>query len=125
MTLGECLSPTLSDVWKEFYVAEDIMPDFLLALSRGIANNDDTIRDALARHAPEWPLNKIHPIDRCVLFIGIYELLFERDTPSAVVINECVELAKTFGTENSGKFVNGVLNTLKEREERVSSTDGK
>ena len=62
--------------------------------------------------APEWPINQQPRIDRAVLRIGLYELLYCADTvPPKVVINEAVELAKAFGSDNSGKFVNGVLGT--------------
>jgi len=62
--------------------------------------------------APEWPISQLPRIDRAVLRIGLYELLYCADTvPPKVVINEAVELAKAFGSDNSGKFVNGVLGT--------------
>ena len=64
--------------------------------------------------APEWPLEQISAVDRSVLRIGIYELLFanREEVPPKVAINEAIELAKTFGGESSGKFVNGVLGTI-------------
>ncbi|OGZ56707.1 MAG: transcription antitermination factor NusB [Candidatus Ryanbacteria bacterium RIFCSPLOWO2_12_FULL_47_9c] len=71
--------------------------------------------DAIIKHAaPEWPLTQIATIDRNVLRIGLSELLFGnyKDVPPKVAINEAIELAKTFGGENSGKFINGVLGTV-------------
>jgi N utilization substance protein B len=71
--------------------------------------------------APEWPINQITIVDRNVLRIGLYELLFgnKKEVPSKVAINESIELAKSFGGESSGKFINGVLGTVyKEIEER-------
>lgn len=69
--------------------------------------------DALIKkYAPEWPLNQITIIDRNVLRIGIYELKFAQDIPPKVAINEAIELAKTYGGESSGKFVNGVLGSV-------------
>jgi N utilization substance protein B len=62
--------------------------------------------------APEWPISQIAAIDRNVLRIAIYELLFEPDIPPKVAINEAVELAKMFGGESSPRFVNGVLGSL-------------
>ncbi|PID32955.1 transcription antitermination factor NusB, partial [Candidatus Saccharibacteria bacterium] len=62
--------------------------------------------------APDWPIEQINRIDRAVLRLGLYELLYSSDTvPPKVVINEAVELSKAFGSDNSGKFVNGVLGT--------------
>ena len=70
---------------------------------------DDTIRPV----APDWPIEQIARIDRAILRIGVYELLHKADVvPPKVVINEAVELAKAFGSDNSSKFVNGVLGTV-------------
>ena len=66
--------------------------------------------------APEWPIDQIAAIDRNVLRIAIYELLFEPDIPPKVAINEAVELAKMFGSESSPRFVNGVLGSLVARD---------
>jgi N utilization substance protein B len=69
----------------------------------------------LAELAPEWPVDQIAVIDRNILRIAIYELLFDMDTPPKVAINEAVELAKTFGSDSSPRFVNGVLGSLATR----------
>jgi N utilization substance protein B len=72
--------------------------------------------------APEWPIDQIARMDRIVLRIGLYELLYEKDAPPKVVINEAVELAKSFGGDNSSKFINGVLGTaLKQHEGQEES----
>jgi N utilization substance protein B len=77
----------------------------------------------VAELAPEWPVDQIAVIDRNVLRIAIYELLFDSDTPPKVAINEAVELAKMFGSDSSPRFVNGVLGSLATRErERVLAT---
>jgi len=62
--------------------------------------------------APEWPVEQIAKIDKIILRIGVYELMVKREVPPKVAINEAVELAKTFGGENSSKFINGVLGTI-------------
>jgi N utilization substance protein B len=73
--------------------------------------------DALIRrYAPEWPLDQIAILDRNILRIAIYELIIDDSVPVKVAINEAVELAKTFGTESTPRFVNGVLGTLAARE---------
>lgn len=72
------------------------------------------IDQAIASAAPEWPLNKINKLDLAVLRQACYELLYT-DTPSKVVIDEAVEIAKNYGSDNSGSFVNGVLGTILER----------
>lgn len=72
------------------------------------------IDEAISASAPEWPLNKINKIDLAVLRQATYELL-TKDLPHKVVIDEAVEIAKTYGSDNSGSFVNGVLSTILER----------
>lgn len=85
---------------------------FARGLVSGVAANRPTIDQEIVAHAPEWPLEQITTVDRNVLRIGIYELKYDADIPAKVAINEAIELAKTFGGESSGKFVNGVLGTI-------------
>lgn len=86
--------------------------DFVKRLVSGVLAHVTEIDAALRPLAPEWPLEQIARIDRSVLRLGLYELVFaEEKVPPKVVINEAVELAKAFGSDNSGKFVNGVLGT--------------
>lgn len=86
--------------------------EFVTALVKGINDKTAELDETLQPLAPEWPLDQIARMDRIVLRIGAYELLYEKDTPDKVVINEAVELAKAFGGDNSSKFVNGVLGSL-------------
>ena len=85
---------------------------FSLKLVNGVIKNKNEIDKYNGKYAPEWPLAQITIVDRNVLRIGIYELIFDKDIPSRVAINEAIELAKTFGGESSGKFVNGVLGAV-------------
>ena len=66
----------------------------------------------IQRIAPDWPVEQMAPVDRNILRLAAYELLFETETPPKVAINEAVELAKLFGGDNSGRFINGALGTL-------------
>ena len=86
--------------------------EFIFDLANGVQNNLAAIDDIIVKHAPEWPMDQIPPVDRNVLRVGVYELMFLKQVPPKVAINEAVELGKTFGGESSGKFVNGVLGTL-------------
>ena len=90
--------------------------EFVYALTHGVAENMKHLDEALQPIAPEWPISSIAAIDRNVLRIGYYELESSSNTvPPKVAINEAVELAKAFGSDNSSKFINGVLGTaLKE-----------
>lgn len=87
---------------------------FAHELLMGIDKHLKEIQKLIVQFAPEWPIDKIAPMDRAVLEIGIYELLHTKDVPPIVAIDEAIELAKTFGSENSQKFINGVLNAVLE-----------
>ncbi len=86
--------------------------EFARDLTTGVAEHMDDIDKIIVETAPEWPIAQITVIDRNVLRVGIYELMFLKDVPPKVAINEAVEMGKIFGGESSGKFVNGVLGTL-------------
>jgi N utilization substance protein B len=99
---------------------------FVYDLLGGVEANITDIDKTIVETAPEWPLEQITVVDRNILRLGIYELLFAKEVPPKVAINEAVELGKTFGGESSGKFVNGVLGTLYKKlfpEESVASTE--
>lgn len=85
---------------------------FTDALLVGVQHHLKEIEAIIVRHAPEWPLDKIAIIDRIVLCIGIYEIMYSKDIPDVVAINEAIELAKKFGSETGPKFVNGVLHSI-------------
>ena len=85
---------------------------FAMELLKGIIEKKEDILLMLQEEAPEWPIDKIAPIDRAILEIGIYETVFAKDIPPIVAINEAVEIAKSYGDTNSPKFINGVLSTI-------------
>lgn len=86
--------------------------DFVSSLTLGVLENQADLDAKIQPIAPEWPIEQIARVDRNILRIGLYELLFKADTiPPKVAINEAVELAKAFGSDNSSKFINGVLGT--------------
>jgi transcription antitermination protein NusB len=86
--------------------------DFIVQLVQGVAKHEKDLDAELQPVAPEWPIEQIARMDRVILRMGLYELKHAKDVPPKVVINEAVELAKAFGSENSSKFVNGVLGTV-------------
>ncbi|RLC40221.1 MAG: transcription antitermination factor NusB [Candidatus Nealsonbacteria bacterium] len=95
--------------------------DFALSLAKGVVEHLDKIDKIIQTSAPERPVDQLNIIDRNVLRIGLQELLYgnKKEVPPKVAINEAIELAKGFGSENSGKFVNGVLGTVyKEMEKK-------
>jgi len=86
--------------------------DFAKNLLKGILDNRDEIIKLIEKHAPEWPFDKISPVDRVILELGIYELVLDDTIPDLVAINEAIEIAKEFGQDNSSKFINGVLSAI-------------
>ena len=93
--------------------------NFIKDLAQGIIDNLEEIDKIIEKYAPQWPIDQITTIDRNVLRLGVYELVFYESTPSRVAINEAIEVAKSFGGESSGKFINGVLGAIyKDRMEK-------
>jgi N utilization substance protein B len=96
----------------ERYEQEIEDTDFVNSLVQGVLEHQDDIDNHIRPLAPEWPLEQIARIDRNILRLGLYELLYRGEqVPPKVAINEAVELAKAFGSDNSSKFINGVLGT--------------
>lgn len=88
--------------------------DFIWRLIEGVQKHMPELDKIIEKAAPEWPISQIPIVDRNVLRIGLYELLYadKQEVPPKVAINEAIELAKTFSGQTSGKFVNGVLGTI-------------
>lgn len=85
---------------------------FAYELLNGVIAHLKEIREFIEKNAPQWPIDKIAPIDRAILEIAIFEMLHSKDVPAVVAMDEAIELAKSFSGENSQKFVNGVLNAI-------------
>jgi len=88
--------------------------DFVTELLNGVSKNIEKIDQIITAAAPQWPIEQIGVVDRNVLRLGLYELLFgnKEAVPPKVAINEAIELGKAFGEESSGRFINGVLGTV-------------
>lgn len=88
---------------------------FLQTLVFGVIENREEIDKKIKEYAPEWPIEKLALVERIIIEIGLFEILYTEDTPHAVIINEAVEIAKNYGDENSSKFINGVLSTASKK----------
>jgi len=86
--------------------------DFTRSLVNGILQKKKDIDDVIRKFAPAFPVNQIAPIDRNILRLAIFEILFDNRVPVKAVINEAVELGKSFGSDSSQKFINGVLGSV-------------
>lgn len=105
----------LDNFWK-VYTDENIkeeVKDFASQLIKGVAQNLPAIDARISHYAANWQLERMAVVDRNILRLGAYELLFRDDIPLKVSINEAIELAKKYSTPEAGKFVNGILDKIK------------
>ena len=97
-------------------LGEERLPEenanFTRELVRGVTQNKEKIDENIKNFAPAWPIGQIPIVDRNILRLAIFEILLDNRVPLKVAINEAVELAKTYGSDNSSKFVNGVLGSV-------------
>ncbi|HPC83621.1 MAG TPA: transcription antitermination factor NusB [Thermoanaerobaculaceae bacterium] len=100
---------TIVASFEELQQAPQATREFAAALARGAIERQEEIDARLAEQADNWRLDRMAAVDRNILRLAMFELLYSPDTPPAVVIDEAVEIAKRFGSERSSQFVNGVL----------------
>ncbi len=108
----------LEEVIELFWTTKEINPEdelkgFANNLIRGVCENTDGIDGIINRYSQHWRLSRMSKIDRNILRMAIYELVYLMNIPPPVTINEAVELAKKYGTEESGAFVNGILDRIR------------
>ena len=99
----------LADVLSAHMADADPLPEFAVALVRGVYRHREQIDGLIEKHSREWKLSRMPIVDRNILRLGLFELLHSADIPRAVAIDEAVELAKELSTADSGRFVNGLL----------------
>jgi len=100
--------------WRTFEDADPEGKPYADSIVRGVADNLDTIDKKVAAASQNWRLERMSRVDRNLLRLGTWELMFRTDVPRAVILDEAVELAKSFGTDESSSFVNGVLDRIAE-----------
>lgn len=100
-------------LFKEEFGELNYDSEFYYLLLNGVKDKIEEIDKTITKSAPDWPLKNIAKIDLAVLRLGVFELLYTKETPRNVVIDEAIELAKKFGNDSSSKFINGVLDNLK------------
>jgi N utilization substance protein B len=102
----------LKGFWQEHPTAPEVQ-SFAESLVRGTLEHAAEIDRQVAGHAAHWSLARIAPVERNILRLAAYELLYRHDIPEKVAINEAIELAKLYGSEESGAFVNGILDQIR------------
>ncbi len=116
--VGECLKK----FWEHIEEQDEVVMEYAEFLVAGVQTNLEEIDKVITAHATNWKLDRMATIDRNVLRISSFELLFVDDMPPKVAINEGIELAKKYGDKDSGKFVNGILDKIN-KTEKVKSED--
>jgi transcription antitermination factor NusB len=102
--------------WDDAENKDDVIKEFSNRLTSGIEKNLEGIDEKVSAYATNWQIKRMAVIDKNILRLGVFELLFTDDIPPKVTINEAVELAKKFGDLESSKFVNGILDKLHKSE---------
>lgn len=111
MTKDNC--PDSLDIFWSDHKAEEDVKEFATGLISGTMDNLKKIDEVISKHASNWDISRMAKVDRNIMRIAAYELLFREDIPPRVSINEAVDIAKKYGDMESGKFVNGVLDSIK------------
>ena len=93
--------------------AEEDVADFAVTLIKGTLENIDILDDLISKSAQNWQIKRMSTVDRNIMRMAIYELIYDPEIPVKVSINEAINLAKKYGDEESGKFVNGILDKIK------------
>ena len=103
--------------WLDGEISEEA-EKFAVELIEGVVKQIEKIDSLITDYSKNWKFERISIIDKSILRLAIYEMLFIKDIPAIVTINECIDLGKTFGGENSGQFINGILDAVKKHELR-------
>ncbi len=106
----------LEDYWRVNKDSDGSIVEFATCLVNGVAGNAPGIDKVIASYATNWNINRMAVVDRNILRLAAYELMFLKEIPSKVSINEAVDIAKKYGERDSGKFVNGILDKISKKE---------
>jgi N utilization substance protein B len=112
----ESIDSSLTDFWSKVESADKESHDFAEALVKGTCENILSIDKIISKYTDNWDISRMAVIDRNIMRMSIYEMLYRKDIPPNVSINEAIELAKKYGDVDSGKFVNGILDKVKKVE---------
>jgi N utilization substance protein B len=110
----------LTEFWAQRRAAPEVR-SFAEALISGVDEHQREIDAIVARHAAHWSLDRMAAVDRNVLRLAVYELLYAREVPERVVLNEAIEIAKKYGADESGAFVNGILDHIVKHDPAVTA----
>ncbi|KUO58902.1 MAG: N utilization substance protein B [Gracilibacter sp. BRH_c7a] len=104
--------------WTEEFVVSEKYKNFTIELVEGTLHHKEEIDKMISKTAHEWALDRMNGVDRNLMRLAIYEMLYYADTPQRVTLNEAIEIAKKFGSAESAKFINGILDKLMDSDEK-------
>ena len=119
---GEDARRVKSNFWKANEAPSDVS-EFANVIFDGVISNMEKIDSSISGNSTNWKLSRMAAVDKSVLRVSVYELIFRTDIPVKVSINEAVEIAKRFGTAESGAFVNGILDNIAKTESLPKKAD--
>ncbi|MBD3426073.1 MAG: transcription antitermination factor NusB [Candidatus Omnitrophica bacterium] len=117
----ESITECAGKFWDNEAKEDDEVRSFSEYLIRGVSDHAEQIDRTITKYAANWELERMATVDRNVLRIACFELLFSEDIPPKVAINEAIDIAKKYGDKDSGKFVNGILDKINKTEQRQGS----
>lgn len=120
---SDSVEDALKNFWEHVELDDPEVREFTELLVRGTTENVEDLDKVIVKYAENWNLNRMAVIDRNILRVAAYELLFTNDIPPKVTINEAVNLAKKFSQADSGKFVNGILDKISHSEKLPSGKE--
>lgn len=109
---GGTVEDAMGDLRESFGAADPKVLEYAEQLVRGVADDLESLDELIQKHSPNWRVDRMARVDRNILRLAAYELRSRSEVPTKVAINEAIEIAKRFGTEDSGAFINGVLDKL-------------
>jgi N utilization substance protein B len=112
MDIRNCLSAEMIDLFCDTFTASKT-PDFFRQLVTGVVAHRGSIDALIEGFSDHWKLHRMSCVDRNILRIAVYELMYRPDIPAKVSINEAIDIGKKFGTEDSGAFINGILDSIR------------
>ena len=113
MDLQKCFGPEMVERFSSVFPPSAQTQAFFSRLVNGIMAARPTVDALIERFSSNWKINRMGGVDRNLLWIAVFELLYCEDIPAKVSINEAIDLAKKFGTEESGAFINGILDSIR------------
>lgn len=110
--LGDDLNSVLDRYWDASPTFDDTIKKFANELVKGIAERKDELDEVIKNKLKNWNFERVAIIDRNILRMGVYEIMFREDIPDSVSINEAIEIAKKYGDQESSRFINGILDKV-------------